>query len=77
MTVQQFHNIHDKEITKRCDKHEIQCLSKRKVRERETGAGGRPFKLDLIDRFLMLLVYHRLYITYTLTCFSYGRTYYQ
>ena len=29
-------------------------------------AVGRPFKLDLEDRFLMLLVYNRLYITYTL-----------
>src|SRR6185436_2604099 len=30
------------------------------------GAAGRPFKLDVKDRFLMLLVYYRLYITYTL-----------
>jgi hypothetical protein len=30
---------------------------------------GRPFKLDLKNRFLMLLVYYRLYITYTLTGF--------
>ena len=27
---------------------------------------GRPFKPDLENRFLMLLVYYRLYITYTL-----------
>ena len=27
---------------------------------------GRPFKLDVKDTFLMLLVYYRLYITYTL-----------
>jgi hypothetical protein len=33
------------------------------------GAVGRPFKLDLKNRFLMLLVYYRLYITYTLTGF--------
>ena len=65
MTVQQqFDNIYDKEITKRYDRYEIQRLSK-KYRERETGA-GRPFKLDIKDRFLMLLVYYRLYITYTL-----------
>ncbi|HEY6536401.1 MAG TPA: transposase family protein [Candidatus Nitrosocosmicus sp.] len=37
-------------------------------RERKAGA-GRPFKLDLENRFLMLLVYYRLYITYTLTGF--------
>ena len=30
---------------------------------------GRPFKLDVKDRFLMLLVYYRLYITYTLAGF--------
>src|SRR4051794_25945520 len=33
------------------------------------GAGGRPFKLDLENRFLMVLVYYRLYITYTLAGF--------
>ena len=65
MTVQQFDDIYDKEITKRYTRHEIQRLSKR-YRERETGA-GRPFKLDVKDRFLMLLVYFRLYITYTFT----------
>jgi hypothetical protein len=27
---------------------------------------GRPFKLDLENRFIMLLVYYRLFITYTL-----------
>ncbi len=30
---------------------------------------GRLFKLDIKDRFLMLLVYYRLYITYTLAGF--------
>jgi hypothetical protein len=66
--VQQFDDIYDKEITKRYAKHEIQRLFKRKDREREPGA-GRPFKLDLENRFLMLLVYYRLYITYTLSGF--------
>ena len=33
------------------------------------GGVGRPFKLDLKNRFLMLLVYCRLYITYTLAGF--------
>ena len=60
LTVEQFDNIYDKEITKRYDKYEIQRLFK-KYRERETGA-GRPFKRDLKNRFLMLLVYYRLYI---------------
>ena len=34
--------------------------------KRDIGA-GRKFKLELKDRFLMLLVYYRLYITYTLS----------
>ncbi len=41
---------------------------KEKNREREIGA-GRHFKHDVKNRFLMLLVYYRLYITYTLTGF--------
>ena len=40
-----------------------------KKTEKESMVLGRPFKLDLKDRFLMLLVYYRLYITYTLTGF--------
>ena len=47
----------------------IRRLSKRKKdRERRIGA-GIPFKLDVKNRFLMLLVYYRLYITYTLAGF--------
>ncbi len=66
--MQEFDNIYDKEITKRYDDYEIKRLSKRKNRKRAIGA-GRPFKLDLRDRFVMLLVYYRLYITYTLAGF--------
>ena len=70
LTIKEFDDIYEREIVKRYDKHEIQRLSsKRKtVRERKAGA-GRPFKLDVKDRFLMLLVYCRLYITYTLAGF--------
>ena len=69
LSVQEFDDIYDKEITKKYHKHEIQRLSKRtKDRQRDMGA-GRPFKLDLENRFLMLLVYYRLYITYTLAGF--------
>ena len=68
LTVQEFDNIYNKEIVKKYYKHEIQRLSKRKGRKRDMGA-GRPFKLDLENRFLMLLVYYRLYITYTLAGF--------
>ena len=68
LTVKEFDNIYNKEIIKRYDKHEIKRLSKRKFRKRKFGA-GRHFKLDVKDRFLMLLVYYRLYITYTLAGF--------
>lgn len=40
----------------------------RENRKRAIG-GGRPFKLELNDRLLMLLVYYRLYITYALSSF--------
>ena len=43
LTVQEFDDIYDKEITKKYDKHEIQRLSKRKDRKRDIGA-GRPFQ---------------------------------
>ena len=71
LTVQQFDDIYNKEITKRYNKYELQRLSstKRKtVRKREISA-GRPFKLDIRDRCIMLIVYYRLYITYTLDGF--------
>ena len=71
LTVQEFDDIYNKKITKRYDKYDLQRLSstKRKtVRERKVGA-GRPFKLDVKNRFLMLLVYYRLYITCTLVGF--------
>ena len=40
-------------------------LSRRKDRKREGavggGAGGRRFKLDIKNRFVMILVYYKLY----------------
>ena len=45
----------------------MKAFSNRK-RERDVGA-GRQFKLKLRERFLMLLVYYRLYITFTLSGF--------
>ncbi len=70
LTVQEFDDIYDKEIITRYVKHESKRLSsKRKEnRKRKIGA-GRHFKLNLKDRFVMLLVYYRLYITYTLAGF--------
>ena len=58
--MQEFDDIYDKEITKRYGKHENNRLSRRKNRKQSMGA-GRPFKLDLRDRFVMLLVYYSLY----------------
>src|SRR6476620_4701363 len=69
LSVQEFDDIYNKEITKRYHDYEIKRLSKRKDRTRDSGAVGRPFKLDVKDIFLMLLVYYRLYITYTLAGF--------
>ena len=68
LSVQGFNDIYDKKITKNYAKHEIKRLSKGKERKRDIGA-GRHFKLDVKDRFLMLLIYYRLYITYTLAGF--------
>ena len=66
--MKEFDEIYNKEITKRYHDYEIKRLSNRKNRKRTIGA-GRPFNLDLRDRFVMLLVYYRLYITYTLSSF--------
>jgi hypothetical protein len=58
--VQEFDNINDIEIKKKYDKHEMKCLSKRKNREQSIGAVGRPFKIDVKNRFPMILVYYPL-----------------
>jgi hypothetical protein len=70
LTVQEFDNVYSKKIVKRYDKHEIQRLSsKRKTARKRKFGAGRPFKQDIKNRFLILLVYYRLYITYTLAGF--------
>jgi lipopolysaccharide/colanic/teichoic acid biosynthesis glycosyltransferase len=69
LTVHEFDDIYDKKMTKKYTKHELKRLFKRLNRKRKIGAICRHFKLDLIDRFLMVLVYYSLYITYTLTGF--------
>jgi hypothetical protein len=68
LTIEDIDKIYNKEIIKRYEKYEIQRLSKRNNNKRVMGA-GKPFKLDVKNRFLMLLVYYRLYITYTLDSF--------
>ena len=69
-TVQQFDNIYDKEIIKRYVKHDGTTIIQKKIsRKKDRCSRQRPFTLDTRDRFLMILVYYRLYITYTLTGF--------
>jgi hypothetical protein len=67
LTIKEFDDIYKKEIVKRCEKHEIKWLSYKRKEDRKRKYGvGRPFKLDIKNRLLMLLVYYRLYITYIL-----------
>jgi hypothetical protein len=70
LTVQQFDDIYDKGITKRYEKYKLKRLSYKRKEDikRKTGA-GKPFKLNVKNRFLMLLIYYRMYITYTLAGF--------
>jgi hypothetical protein len=70
LSVQQFENIY-KEIKSKYEKYEIKRLSSKRNRERDIGA-GRHFKLIVEDRVIMVLVYYRLYITYTMTEFLFG-----
>jgi hypothetical protein len=66
LEISEFNEIY-MEIESRYNEHERERLSRMK-RERKIGA-GRPFKLKVRERFLMFLVYYRLYITYTLSGF--------
>ena len=66
LEISEFNEIYA-EIESKYNEHERKRLSRTK-RERKVGA-GRPFKLKIRERFLMLLVYYRLYITYTLSGF--------
>ena len=66
LSISEF-DVISREIESRYEEHERKRLSKRR-RQRDVGA-GRPFKLKVRERFLMLLVYYRLYITYTLSGF--------
>ena len=71
LSVQQFDVIF-KEMEPKYEKYEIKRLSSKRNRiERSIGA-GRRFKLTVKDRVIMVLVYYRLYITYTLTEFLFG-----
>lgn len=70
LEVAEFDAIY-REMASRYEEYERKRLSRRKRRERDVGA-GRPFKLELRERFLMLLVYYGLYITYTLSGFLFN-----
>lgn len=70
LSVQQFDDIF-KIIESKYSKYEIKRLSFSRNRERVIGA-GRHFKLPVKDRVIMVLVYYRLYITYTLMEFLFG-----
>lgn len=69
MTVTQFDFLY-KSIKKQYKTTERKRLSKRK-RVRDIGA-GRPFKLPLKDRILMLLIYYRCYTSYDLLEYLFG-----
>jgi hypothetical protein len=69
LELSEFDSIY-KEIESNYPKYEVRRLSKRK-RTRKVGAGNH-FKLAVRDRFLMLLVYYKLYITHTLSGFLFG-----
>jgi hypothetical protein len=71
LTVQEFNDIYDKETVKKYEKR-YTAISKRnggKNGERKARCKGRPFKLDVKNRFLVLLIYYRSYITYALSGF--------
>ena len=71
LSVQQFDVIF-KEIESRYEKYEIKRLSSKRNRTERSIGAGRRFKLIVKDRVIMVLVYYRLYITYTLTEFLFG-----
>lgn len=67
LTLSEFDSIY-REIESKYNGHERRRYLSNRKRIRDLGA-GRPFKLKVRERFLMLLVYYRLYITYTLSGF--------
>ena len=68
LELSEFNSIYN-EIESKYPEYEIKRLSKQK-KNRTRGIGvGRHFKHSVIDRFLMLLVYYKLYITHTLSGF--------
>jgi hypothetical protein len=66
LKVPEFDALYTK-IDEKYPKYEERRLQ-RPNRKRKVGA-GHPFSLDLRNRLLMLLIYHRLYVTSTLLGF--------
>jgi DDE superfamily endonuclease/Helix-turn-helix of DDE superfamily endonuclease len=66
LEVSEFDSLYQK-VRVRYEDSEKERLT-RPRRKREIGGGGK-FKLELRDRLLMLLVYYRLYVTFTLAGF--------
>ena len=69
LSIEEFDRLYQT-IEEKYDEYEKKRLD-RKDRKNRIGQ-GRNFKLDLRDRLLMLMVYYRLYITYTLTEFLFN-----
>jgi hypothetical protein len=64
LTISEFDAIYV-DIESRYNEYESKRLSKPN-RQRDVGA-GRPFKLKVRERFVMLLVYYGLYITFRIS----------
>ena len=71
LSVKQFNDIYC-EIESKYSEYDIKRLSSRKERRERAVGAGRRFKLLVKDRVIMILVYYRLYITYTLMEFLFG-----
>ena len=69
---QQFDDDIYKIIESKYPKHEVKRLSSLKKKRTCAVGAGRHFKLIVKDRVIMVLVYYRLYITYTLMEFLFG-----
>jgi hypothetical protein len=71
LSVEQFDDIYQKIEIKYANHETSRLLIHYKDRKRAVGA-GRRFKLVVKDRVIMVLVYCRLYITYTLMEYLFG-----
>ena len=58
-----------KEVESKYPDYEIKRLSEIKENRTRSIGAGRPFKHSIKDRFLILLVYYKLYITNSLSRF--------